>query len=150
MLFHQDVPRYDSWLKLVLGGIVALTLIPGLVFLLFSTELAIAMFVLSAIDALIFWIIVPRRFEIYENRLRIQLGWPVAANISLRNIGEAKPGHPGDIWVYWGIRLGTSTTNIVEIIRKKGMNIIITPENSEEFINQLNQAIARQSVVDPA
>jgi hypothetical protein len=149
MLVFQDVPRYDPWLKLLLGGVVALTLIPGLFFLLFSVEAAITMFAVSAFDALLFFIIVPRRFEIYEDRFRIQLGWPAAVNISLRNIAEAKPGHPGDVWIYWGIRFGTSATNMVEIFRKKGMNIIITPENPKEFIDQLNQAIAWQATLNP-
>jgi hypothetical protein len=145
MLFHQEVPRNSSWLMPMVGGLVALTLIPGLIFLFFNTELATAMFILSAFDGLLFYTIIPRRFEIYEDKFRIQLGWPVALNISLRNIQEAKPGNPGDVVAYWGIRFGTSTTNVVEIVRRRGMNIIITPQNAEEFIDQLNQAIARQS-----
>lgn len=145
MLFHQEVPRNSSWLMPLLGGLVALTLVPGLIFLFFDTELAVAMFVISAADALLFWTVLPRRFEIYEDRLRIRLGWPVALNISLRNIQEARPGNPGDVVAYWGIRFGTSTTNVVEIIRKRGMNIIITPQNAAEFIDQLNRAVARQS-----
>ena len=150
MLFYQEVPRYGSWLKLLLGGIVALTLIPGFFFLLFSTEAAITMFAVSAFDALLFFIIVPRRFEVYEDKFRIQLGGPVAVNITLRNIAEARPGHSGDVWVYGGIRFGTATTNVVEIIRKKGMNIIITPENPAEFIDRFNQAITRQAAPNPA
>jgi hypothetical protein len=145
MLFYQEIPRYGSWLKPLLHGLVTIILVLGLVFLFFSIEMAVFMFALAAFYGLMFFIILPRRFEIYEDKFRIQLGWPVAVNIPLSNIEQVRPGNAGDVWVYWGIRFGTSTTNVVEIVRKKGLNIIITPENAAEFIDQLNQAIARQS-----
>ncbi len=146
MLIHEDVPRYDSWLKPFISGFIMFTMMLGLIFLLFITELAIAMFAISALDGLLFWAIIPRGFQIYEDRLRIRLGWPFAMNIPLRNIDKARPGSSGDLWFYWGIRFGTSTSNIVEILRNKGMNVIITPDNSERFIDQLNQAIERASL----
>ena len=145
MLIHEDVPRYDSWLKPLLSGFVAFTLILGLVFLMFNTELAIVLFAITVIDGLLFSIIIPRNFQIYRDKLRIQLGGPFAMNIPLRKIDKARPGSSSDLWVYWGIRFGTSSSNVVEIIRNKGMNIIITPEDSEEFISQLNRAIEMQS-----
>lgn len=144
-LLYEDVPRYDSWLKPLLSGFVAFTLILGLIFMYFNTELAIAMFAISLFDALLFTSIVPRRFQLFEDRLRIQLGGPFALNISLGNIVKAKQGNPGDVWIYWGIRFGTSTTDVVEIIRNKGMNIIITPTHFNEFLNQLNHAIQSRS-----
>jgi len=145
MLIHEDVPRYDSWLKPLLSGFVAFTLILGLVFLMFNTELAIVLFAITVIDGLLFSIIIPRNFQIYRDKLRIQLGGPFAMNIPLRKIDKARPGSSSNLWVYWGIRFGTSSSNVVEIIRNKGMNIIITPEDSEEFISQLNRAIEMQS-----
>lgn len=145
MLIHEDVPRYDSWLKPVISGFIAFTLILGLIFLLFNTELAIVLFAITVIDGLLFSIIIPRNFQIYRDKLRIQLGGPFAMNIPLRKIDKARPGSSSDLWVYWGIRFGTSSSNVVEIIRNKGMNIIITPEDSEEFISQLNRAIEMQS-----
>jgi len=37
-LVYEDIPRYDSWLKLVLGGTLAFTLVLGITLL--SVDLA--------------------------------------------------------------------------------------------------------------
>lgn len=145
MLLYETSPRFDSWLKPLISGFIAFTLILGLVFLTFSTELAIVMFVITLLDGVLFGIIIPRKFEIYQDKLRINLGGPFAMNIPLKDIDTARPGSSSDLWVYWGIRFGTSTSNVVEIIRNKGMNIIITPEDSQEFTEQLNRAVEIQS-----
>ena len=144
MLIHEDVPRYDSWLKPFISGFIAFTLILGLVFLMFNTGLAIVLFAITLMDGLLFGIIVPRNFQIYQDKLRIQLGGPFAMNIPLRKIDNARPGSSSDLWVYWGIRFGTSTSNVVEIVRNKGMNVIITPTHFTEFLNQLNRAVNPQ------
>jgi hypothetical protein len=145
LLLYEDVPRYDSWLKPLLSGFVAFFLLLGLIFLYFNTELAIVMFILTAFMALLIAAIVPRRFLIFEDRLRIQLGGPFALNIPLENIDKARHGSSGDVLVYWGIKLGTSTSNVIEIVRNKGMNVIITPTHFNEFLNQLNQAVQPKS-----
>jgi hypothetical protein len=50
-------------------------------------------------------------------------------------------------WVYWGMRLGTSLKFQVEIERRNGMGVIISPSMKNEFIEQLNQA--RENYVEP-
>ena len=150
MMIYESTPRYDSWLKPLLSGIIAFTLILGLIIMMFSTEGAIVMFAITLIDGLLFWIIIPRNFQIYQDKMRIQLGGPFGMNIPLSKINKARPGSSGDLWVYWGIRFGTSSSNVVEILRNKGMNIIITPEDAEEFIDQLNQAVKIQFNPAPA
>jgi hypothetical protein len=140
-IIYEDVPRYDSWLRPLTSGFVFLFLLLGLICLFFSTELAITMFALAVFMALLFGAIIPRRFQIYGDRLRIQLGGPIAYNIPLKHIDEARHGASSDVWFYWGIRFGTSTANVVEIVRNRGMNTIITPTHFHEFLNQLNQAV---------
>ena len=140
-LLYEDVPKYDSWLKPFLSGFVAFFIILGLVFMFFSTELGLAMFALAVLEAMLFTIIVPRLFQIYEDRLRIQLGGPFAVNIPLKHIDKAQKGSSDYILAYWGLKFGTSTSNVMEIIRNKGMNVIITPTHFTEFLNYLNQAI---------
>ena len=90
-LLFEDTPKYDLWLKLILGGILALTLILGIVSINQDTEAAIVMFGITLFDALLFKAILPRRFQIFEDRLKILLGRPFAINIPLSNITEAKP-----------------------------------------------------------
>ena len=144
-LIYEDVPRYDSWLKPMVSGFITIFLLLGLVFLYFNTELAITMFALTVFFGLLFTAIIPRRFQIYEDRLRIQLGGPFAFNIPLKNIEEARHGSSGDVFFYWGIKFGTSTSNVIEIVRNKGMNVIITPTHFNEFLNQLNRAVQPES-----
>ena len=87
---YEDTPKYDSWLKFILGGILALTLILGIVFLYQDTEAAIAMFGITLFDALLFKAILPRKYQIFEDRVKILLGGPFAINIPFCNIVEAK------------------------------------------------------------
>ena len=144
-LLYEDVPRFDSWLKPLVSGFITFFLLLGLIFLYFNTELAITSFAISVFMVLLFTAIIPRRFRIYEDRLRIQLGGPFTFNIPLQHIVEARHGSSSDILFYWGIKFGTSTSNVIEIVRNKGMNVIITPAHFNEFLNQLNRAVHPES-----
>ena len=139
-LLFEDTPKYDLWLKLILGGILALTLILGIVSINQDTEAAIVMFGITLFDALLFKAILPRRFQIFEDRLKILLGGPLAINIPLPNIAEAKPASGRKVFVYWGSRFATSTRHVVEIVRRKGLNLVISPAHDDMFLEQLNQA----------
>ena len=147
-MIYEDTPKYDLWLKLILGGVLALTLILGVIFIYRDTEAAIAMFGITVFDALLFKAILPRRFQIFEDRLKILLGGPFSINILLSNIAEVKPASSRKVFAYWGIRFATSTSNVVEIVCKKGLNLIISPRNGDMFLEQLNQALQSQSSQD--
>jgi len=147
-LIYEDTPKYDLWLKLILGGVLALTLILGVIFIYRDTEAAITMFGITVFDALLFKAILPRRFQIFEDRLKILLGGPFSINILLSNIAEVKPASSREVFAYWGIRFATSTSNVVEVVRKKGLNLIISPRNDDMFLEQLNQALQSQSSQD--
>jgi hypothetical protein len=144
-LIYEDTPKYDLWLKFILGGVLALTLILGVILIYRDTEAAIAMFGITGFDALLFKAILPRRFQIFEDRLKILLGGPFSINILLSNIAEVKSASSREVFAYWGIRLATSTSNVVEVVRKKGLNLIISPRNDDMFLEQLNQALQSQS-----
>ena len=49
ILLYEDTPKYDSWLKLILGGVLALTFILGIIFISQETEAALAMFGITLI-----------------------------------------------------------------------------------------------------
>ena len=144
-LIYEDTSQYDLWLKLILGGVLALTFILGVIFIYQDTEAAIAMFGITVFDALLFKAILPQRFQIFKDRLKIHLGGPLAINIPFSNILEVKPASGRKVSVYWGIRFATSTSNVVEIVRKKGLNLVISPSNGDMFLEQLSQALQSQS-----
>ncbi len=143
---YEDVPRYDLWLKLLLGGILAATFISGMVVLLFEdTDASLAMFGITLFDALLFKAILPSRFQIFEDRLKMALGGPFAINIAFSNIKHARKIAGIKGFFYGGIRFATSTRYVVEIARRKGLNLVISPANGDSFLEQLNQAIAAAS-----
>ena len=141
ILLYQDKPEYDLWLKFILGSIIAFTFILGIIFISQDTEAAIVMFGITLFDGLLFKAILPRGFQIYYDKLRILLGGPLTIDIALLNITEVKPVTGGKVFVYWGIKFATSSSNVVEIVRKKGLNLIISPGNPDMFMEQLKQAL---------
>jgi hypothetical protein len=144
ILIFEDTPKYDLWLKLILGGTLALTFILGIIFIYQDTEAAIAMFGITIFDALLFKTILPRRFQIYEDRLKIILGGPFAINIPFSNIVDAKSASGKKLFFYWGSRFATSTHHVVEIVQKKGLNLVISPRNDDVFLERLNQNLQTQ------
>ena len=143
-MVYEDTPRYDSWLKLLLGSVLALTLILGFVLLPTDIGAAWVMFAVTLFDALLFKAILPRRYQIFQDRVRIVLGGPFALNIPLSDISEARSAPGSRAFIYWGIRLATSSSG-VEIVRKKGLSLVISPANADMFLEQLNRALKASS-----
>ncbi|MBI4285031.1 MAG: PH domain-containing protein [Chloroflexi bacterium] len=147
-LIYQDTPRYDFWLKAILGGVLLLTFVLGIVLLYEDPIGAWVMFGATVFDALLFKAILPRRFEIFEDRIRIALGGPFALNIPLAHIKEARAGTGRQTMFYSGIRFATSSHSVVEIRRSKGMNLVISPGNRDRFLEETAKALeaARQKI----
>lgn len=140
LLIYQDKPRYAPWFKWLIGYIVAFPLIIGLAVIPIDIVGTYVCLIVTAIDALIFWAVIPRSYQIYEDKLRIQLGKPLAINIPLESIKEINKASAYRAFVYWGMRFSTATSNLVEIKRRRRMNIIISPYDADTFIKELTQA----------
>lgn len=139
-LIYEDISRYDFWLKPILAAILALTLILGIVLIREDMVAALVMFGVTLFDALLFKAILPQRFQVFEDRLRIVLGGPFVINIPYSNLKEARSASGIKAYAYWGLRLATSSRNVVEIVRKRGLSLVISPVNEDMFLEQLNQA----------
>jgi len=142
---YEDTSRYDSWLKVILGGILALTFVLGVVLLFEDIIAASVMFGVTLFDALLFKAILPRRFQIFQDRVKIVLGGPLALSIPLSNIKCARSASGSKAFVYWGIRFATSTQGVVEIVRKQGLSLVISPKNTSMFLEQVDQALSTAS-----
>ena len=140
-LVYEDTPRYDNWLKLILGAVLALTFILGIFLLFEDTAAAWIMFGVTLFDALLFYTVLPHRYLIFQDRLRIALGGPFSLNIFLSTIKEVRPASGLKAFAYTGIRFATSSRSVVEIIRHKGWNIVISPANRDVFLEQLSYAL---------
>jgi len=141
VLIYEDRPRYDLWLKVILGSILALTLVLGFVLLTVDILGAWIMFGTTLFDALLFRAILPRRFQIFEDRVKILLGGPFALNIPLVDISEVRSASGREVFIYWGIRFATSPSGVIEIVRRKGLSVVISPLNPDLFIEQANRAL---------
>lgn len=122
--------------------VALLTLVPAIVLLFYDLGGALFLFGVTLLDALVFHLVLPRRYQIFDTRLRIVLGWPLHWDIPLATIKEARPARPLDTWVYGGVRFATSTRTAVELTRKKGLGAVISPSDRERFLQRLNEALA--------
>jgi hypothetical protein len=80
----------------------------------------------------------PRKYCIYEDRLKIVMGVPFSISVRFDAIEYA--GEPrGKLTV--GINFVTSFGNTIEIVKKKGMNVNISPGDRKAFLKNLNNAL---------
>ena len=140
-LIYETGSDYDRWQKLVFIAIPSVFFVIGLVMLLENTTDAAALFAIAILEALLFHSIAPRKFQLFEDRLRVVLGKPFAFSISLATIKNVQPASGVKSHIYWGVRWATSSHNVVEIVRRKGWNMVISPSNREIFLEQVNDAV---------
>ena len=144
-LLYEDTARTDAWLKLMLGGILVMFLVLGGVLLFQDKEDAFEMFGIAVFYALLFKLVMPQRYQIYSDKVRIVLGWPLAWNIPFTTIKEVRPASRVSAFAYNGVRFATSSKNVVEIRRSRGCNVVISPYNKEIFLEQASRALQAAS-----
>ena len=140
ILIHEEKAEYNSWVKLIfilpVGFFVA-----AIIFAINRDFEAFPVLLGEALlFTLIFYFIMPRKYQIYQDKVRIVLGSPFAINIPLSTINEARHSSGIKSYFYSGIRFATSSRYVIEIVRSKGMNYVISPQNGDLFLEQLNQA----------
>jgi hypothetical protein len=144
-LLYEDKPRMDIWLKLMLTGIQAIFLVVGIVLLIQDTEGAFTMFGVTIFYAVLFRLVMPRKYQVYSDKVRIVLGGPFAWNIPFTTIKEVRPASRASAFAYNGVRFATSSRGVVEIRRSKGCNVVISPFNKDIFLEQVNRAMKAAS-----
>jgi hypothetical protein len=144
-LIYEDHPQPVWWLKLILGTILLLTFITGLVFLTIDKAASLVMLVVTVFDGLLFYLIMPRAYQIYSNRLRVVLGGPFGMNIKFKDIKSVKQVSGNQAFGSNGIRFTTSNKYVLEISRKGKMDVTISPAGGEIFLEQLNQSLKAYS-----
>ena len=137
-MLYEDRPRYDFWLKAILWGVIAIVLISAIVTFDSDRGGALGLLGTAVFVVLVFWAVMPRRYRIYSNKIKVELGKPFSISIHFDNIKYA--GEPRGKFTA-GINLVTSFRNTVEIVRKKGANVNISPGNREAFLENLNRAL---------
>ncbi|MFC1865286.1 PH domain-containing protein [Chloroflexota bacterium] len=145
MLIHEEPAEYNSWFKLLFLIPIGLFIGAALFALNQESEASVALVADGVFFVLLFFFIMPRKYQIYHDRLKIVQGSPFAINIPLTTIKEVKHGSGINALVYFGVRFVTSTKYVIEIVRNKGLNYVISPQNGDIFREQLNQAIESEA-----
>ncbi len=145
-----------SWVNGIVGAmlaveavlLIALMVIVGMPFWAAFISLASV-----GLVALMIWAIVPRKYEVYDDRLVLVFAlwrW----NISIDSIEQARPASWWKSYGYFGVRFATAPGKAVELRRRGGSslsrpNLIISPEDREFFLTELNTVLARYQRSQP-
>jgi hypothetical protein len=138
-IIYEDNPHYDVWLK----GIMMLPVFFILIGLYYAftaqVESAIGLFATALLMGAIYWAVLPRKYRILDSKLKIVLGGQFSFNIPFDTLVTA--GKPEGVSL--GLNFATTFIgeHVVEIKRKKGMNVNITPNDRDLFLENLNKAV---------
>ena len=99
---------------------------------------AVLLLVEAIVIASIFWFVLPRRYQVYEDHLRIELGGPFEVKIGFDQIAAIKITNKVGFTIHFTT---TVTKTYVKIVKKKGLSIMITPKSNALFIESANRAL---------
>ena len=141
VLLYQDEPAYGLFLKLIVVLVPAALLVAS-IYLLSSGESSggLALLVEAFIVGFIFWIVFPRRYQVYEDHIRIALGGPFSVKVGFDKIEAIRVTSKFIFSVNFVTKL---TKSYVEISKRRGLSIAITPRDNDLFIENANQALSQ-------
>jgi uncharacterized membrane protein len=108
-------------------------------FFIREIEAGTGMLATALLMGAVYWAVFPRKYQVLAGKLKIVLGGSFSFNVPFDNLELA--GKPEGVNL--GINFVTTflSRHVVEIKRKKGMNVNITPDNRDLFLENLNKAI---------
>ena len=87
--------------------------------------------------------LMPTKYQIFNDRIRIILGYILHFDIPFRNVGNATAATSKDLGVLnLNFINSYSNDNVLQITRKHGVKINITPGNRTLFLENLNKSLA--------
>ncbi len=136
-LVYEDKPKFDIWIIIVLGIPILFLMVAALFMNVSDPETSISLSGTAAFIIVMYWIIIPRKYCIMNDKIKINLGGPFSFNAPFKNIKTARKIRG----VSEGVNFATSFRNGVEIVRKRSMNVNITPSNIELFLEELDLSL---------
>jgi len=139
-IVYEESPGYDSLLKAIMV-LPVFFIVFGIYYLIIAeVGAAIAMFATTLLMGIIYWAIFPRKYQILDSKFRIVLGGPFSLNVPFDNLETATKSQGAT----FGINFPTcfSSERTVQIVRKKGWYVNITPNDPDLFLENLNKALA--------
>jgi hypothetical protein len=137
---YQDRPKYGLVLKIIL--VLPVVLIAAGIYYWSTGEATggIAFLAQAMVIGLAFWFVFPREYRVYEDHLRIVLGGPFSVKVGFQNVKAVRITSRSSLSVNFITRI---TRTYVEIAKKKGISIVITPTVAESFVEEANRALVR-------
>ena len=106
---------------------------------IFFSILGVTLFLTAAVGLAL----CPTKYQIFNEKIRIILGWVLHLDIPFSNIENFTAATWNDLW---GLNLNFvnsySGDDILQIARKRGVKIHITPWDRKLFLENLNKALA--------
>lgn len=120
--------------------IIPVAFLVGSLYLWLADDISGSLALLSQafIIGLIFWFVFPREYQVYEDHLRIALGGPFSVKVDFQNIKTVRITNRTGLTVNFVTRI---TKSYVEIVKKKGWSIAITPTDNDSFVENANRAL---------
>ena len=119
------------------------TLILGIVFIL-AEGIGAGVWVLavSVLTGLFISSVLPRKYEIRPDMIRIVLGWPFTLSLPFSTIDEIRPARWYVTLAHGGLRLATSVKTPVLVVRRGRWDVVISPKDRQEFVDGAMSAIS--------
>jgi hypothetical protein len=141
LLLYKDEPAYGFLLKLIIVIMPGIFLVASLFIWSAGDNLGSLVLLVEAFTiGFIFWIVFPRRYEVYEDHLRIVLGGTFSVRVGFDRIKTIRVTSRLSFTVNFATAIRKS---YVEIVKKKGLSIAITPRDSDSFVENANRAFSQ-------
>jgi hypothetical protein len=152
MLYETPI-KYERWAKILLGFPIVLVIAMGIYFYSMARSqhgisdmtahgfhvASIVLFATAPFILLIYWLVIPTKIFIHQDRIRIKYGqfyWNVRFE-TIESVTAASGIPPA-----WSNSSVTSYRNQIEIVRIRKRNIRLSPDNRDQFLDQANRALA--------
>ena len=151
VLFEDEV-KYDLWIKIILVGSIVVLIALGIMFSVdaYSRDIlpeepvedskigAIILFSAAVFVLLVYRAVLPRKLFIYRDKIRIKSSL-FFYNILFSKIESYSKTKGLPMGNY--LSSPTSLKNQIEIVRKRGLKIRISPCRLNLFLEELNRAV---------
>lgn len=140
IVVHEAKPHYDAWFKAIIALPLVFLVIGAYSFITTNdAEETITMVGAAVFTGLLYWAIFPKKYQILEDHLKIVLGGPFSFNISFHTIETARV--PQGLAVGINFATSFSSKNGVQIVRKKSLDVNITPADRPSFLANMDKAL---------
>ena len=138
-LVYEDKPPYDIRLRAIVILPVIILFVAGIFIMDKEPEVANGLCITALVIGFILWAIIPRKYVIMNDKVAIALNGGVSVSIPLGKITTARMAKGFTFSANFPTTL--SSKHAVEIVKRKSMNIVITPGDPEQFIKTLNSTL---------